>query len=45
MRNKRPMSSSLNIEKVWGAIVKAFEEIFQLLQLHLMRGSYAQLDL
>jgi len=39
------MSSSLNIDQVWGAIVKAFEEIFQLLQLYLMRGSYAQLDL
>ena len=44
MGYERPMSSSLDSDQVWGAVVKAFEQIFQFLQIHLIKEAQVRLD-
>ena len=44
MSNKRPTNYRLNSDQVWGTSVKAFEQIFQFLQLHLIKDAQVRLE-
>ena len=43
-RSKWAMNACLDSDQVWGAIVKAFEQIFQFLQLPPIKGAQVRLD-